>query len=89
MIQGYLKAVQRVLKGSLNAVSKRFGGSFKESVSVFQENLKKVSKVLQEYFNEVLFDEFVVAWISSQLPEQKEGFFLKKKSILKSVSKIL
>ena len=61
----------------MNAVSKRFGGSFKESVSVFQENLKKASKVLQEYFNEVLFDEFVVAWISSQLPEQKEGLFIK------------
>ena len=62
-----------MLKGSLNAVSKTFGGIFKESVSVFQENLKKVSKALQECFNEVLFDEFVVAWISSQPPKQKEG----------------
>ena len=77
MIQGHLKAVQSVLKGSLKAVSKKFGGSFKESVCVFQENLKKkASKVLQECFNEVLFDEFVVEWISSQLPEQKEGFFV-------------
>ena len=31
--------------------------------------------MFQEYFKEVLFDKFVVAWISSQLPEQKEGLF--------------
>ena len=37
--------------------------------------LKKISKVFLECFNEVLFYDFVVAWISSQLPEQKEGFF--------------
>ena len=29
--------------------------------------------VFQEWFNEVLFCNFVFAWISSQLPEQKEG----------------
>ena len=28
--------------------------------------------MFQECFNEVLFSDFVVAWISSQLPEQKE-----------------
>ena len=40
-----------------------------------EEFKKKVSRVFQEYFNEVLFWNFVVAWISSQLqlPEQKEG----------------
>ena len=26
-------------------------------------------------FNKVLFSDFVVAWISSQLPKQKEGLF--------------
>ena len=31
--------------------------------------------MFQECFNEILFDEVVVAWISSQLPEQKEGLF--------------
>ena len=43
MIQEYLKEVQMVLKGSLKAISQKFGGSFKESVSVFQEYLKKKS----------------------------------------------
>ena len=32
--------------------------------------------MFQECFDEVFFDKFVVAWISSQLPKQKEGFFL-------------
>ena len=59
----------------MKAVSKMFWGSFKESVSVCQENLKKASGVFQECFNEVLFDKIVVASISSQLPEQKEGLF--------------
>ena len=31
--------------------------------------------MFQDYLNEVLFCNFVIAWISSQLPEQKEGFF--------------
>ena len=31
--------------------------------------------MFQECFNEVWFDEFVVAWISLQLPEQKDGLF--------------
>ena len=35
---------------------------------VFQENVTKS-------FYEILFCNFVVAWISSQLPEQKEGLF--------------
>ena len=36
---------------------------------------KKVSRGFQECFNEVLFRDFVVTRISSQLPEQKEGLF--------------
>ena len=31
--------------------------------------------MFQECYNGVLFCNFVVAWISSQLPEQKEGLF--------------
>ena len=46
--------------------------------SVFQENFRKVSRVSLECFNYVLFRDFVVAWISSQLPEQKEGLFCSK-----------
>ena len=36
---------------------------------------KKISKMFQKWFNQVLFYDFVVAWISSQLPEQKEDLF--------------
>ena len=46
---------------------------FKESVKCV---FKKISRVCQECFKEVLFCNFVVAWISSQLPEQKEGLFI-------------
>ena len=38
-----------------------------------QENCKKK---FQECFMKILFDDSVVAYISSQLPEQKEGLFL-------------
>ena len=34
---------------------------------------KKISKVFHECFNEVLFCNFVVAWISLQLQKQKKG----------------
>ena len=33
----------------------------------------QVSRVFQISFNEVWFCHFVLTWISSQLPEQKEG----------------
>ena len=41
------------------------------------ESVKCVPRknVFQECLNEALFCDFVVAWISSQLPEQKEGLF--------------
>ena len=32
--------------------------------------------MFQESLNEVLFCNYVVAWISSQLPEQKEGLLV-------------
>ena len=45
---------------------------------MFQENLKKKLQVFfQKVFNEVLFYNFDLACISSQLPEQKEGLFSK------------
>ena len=48
---------------------------FKESIRCVS---KKVSRVFHECFNEVLLCNFVVAWISLQLPEQKEGLFKKR-----------
>ena len=50
-------------------------GSFKRVKCVLRKFQKNVSKVFQECFNEVLFHDFVVEWISSQLPEEKEGLF--------------
>ena len=41
----------------------------------FKKISEKVSRVFQKSFNEVLFCNFVVAWISSQLPKQKVVLF--------------
>ena len=50
---------------------------FQKSVkSVSRKFQKIVSSVLQECFKEVLFCNFVLACISSQLPKQKEGFLI-------------
>ena len=68
------KGVFREFQGSFKDILRKFQGCLKKVSSVFQENFKKkVSMVFQEWFNEVLFCNFVFAWISSQLPEQKEG----------------
>ena len=80
----------RLSKRSSEGDKREFEGSFKdvlrnfkESVTVFQENLRKKTSIgFQVCFNEVFFDEFVVAWISSQLPEQKEGLLLLKLSLV-------
>ena len=65
-------------------MSREFQGSFKDILRVskkvsivFQENFKKSFKGVStlECFNEILFSDFVVAWISSQLSEQKKGLF--------------
>ena len=56
----------------VSKVSHDFQGCFmifKEVSGVFQGSFKKSFKVFQK--------EFHVAWNSSQLPEQKEGLFLK------------
>ena len=62
-----------------------FQGSFKDILSKLKESVKghvcfkkiskKVSRVFQECFDEILFCNMVVPWISLQLPEQKEGLF--------------
>ena len=44
---------------------------------VFEGAFKKIKKKkVQGHFNEVLFSNFVFAWHSLQLLEQKEGLFL-------------
>ena len=88
MFQGYFKEILRVLKGRLRGVPRNCQGCFKGTSSQFQKRFKQVSRVFEESiecvskksnkkgcFNVVLFCNFVVAWISSQLPEQKEGLF--------------
>ena len=64
----YSKGASRVSKRSLKGVS-----------SQFQRHFKEVSSVFQECFNVVLLCNFV-AWISSQLPEQKEGLLFLDRS---------
>ena len=70
-LQGYLKEVQRMFQGSFKDVLRKFQGCYSKCQVCF----KKISMVFQEYFNEVLFCNFVVAWNSSHQPEQKEGLF--------------
>ena len=73
-LQRYLKEVKRLLKGVLCCVKdvlRKFQGCLKRVSSVFQENVPKN------------FKGVVVALISSQLPEQKEGlFFFLFKSVI-------
>ena len=75
----WFKGALRVSKRSSNGVSREFQGTFKDILKKYQRCFKKISKqvsrVFQECFIEVLFCNFVVAWISSQLPKQKEGLF--------------
>ena len=66
--------VQGRLRGDLR-VSKRSSKGVKRELRQVQRCFEEASRVFQEFFNEVLFDKFFVAWISSQLPEQKEGLF--------------
>ena len=82
-------------QGRLKGVSRHFHSRYKEVSRVFKESVKcvlrnfkkkKVSRVFQECFNEVLFCNFVLALISSQLPEQKEGLFRSKKSSIQNLS---
>ena len=57
------KEVLKVFQGNVKGVSKKFKRCFKKFSRVFQESLR-------------VYCNFVVAWHSSQLPEQKEGLFL-------------
>ena len=44
-------------------------GHGKEVSSVFQENFNEKFLSVKKCFNEVLFSNYVLAWISSQLPD--------------------
>ena len=61
--------------------SREFHGSFKDVLRVFKDSVKCVPIKFQIKFQEFSkmfqwsFCNFIVAWISSQLPEQKEGLF--------------
>ena len=54
---------------TFKADSRELQGYLKEVQRVFQGIFKAVSKMFHECFNKVLFCDFVVAWILSQLPE--------------------
>ena len=68
VIQGCFKEDWRVLQWSFKWVSVVFQKKFNEFC-------REVSKVFQGSFKAVLMCNFVVAWISSQLPKQKVGLF--------------
>ena len=69
LIQGNFEGVY---KRSSKGVSREFQGGFKDMLRKCQVCFKKM---FQECFNDVLLYNFVLAWISSQLPEQMEGLF--------------
>ena len=82
MFQGCFKEVLRVsenmFRGCFKGVSMQFKRCFKDVLRVkcvSRKFQRKVLRIFKESFNEVLFYNFAVLWISSQLPEQKEGLF--------------
>ena len=60
---------QRCVKQVSRLFEKSIKGGSRKSIK------KKIARVFQECFNEVLFCNFVLAWISLKLPEQKKGLF--------------
>ena len=62
MLQGYWKE-------SFKSIPWKFEGCFKEVSTI----CPMCYKVVLGCFKEVLFSNFVVAWHSSQLPEQKRA----------------
>ena len=80
-IQWRFKGVQREFSDRFKDYLRKFQGYVKCQVCV-QENFNEKFLVLQKCFNEVLFSNYVFTWISSQLPEQKEGLFFKSEQIL-------
>ena len=91
MFQGSFKGVPTKIEGCSQipprelqvSVSKRSSKVFQVSFKAVSKTFKVVSRVFcvncvsrkYKYFNEALFCNFLLAWVSSQLPEQKEGLF--------------
>ena len=73
MFQGSFEWVSRVLERISKGILGKFQICFKGVSRKFKGCSKKDFRVLQGSFNEVLFCDCVLACISSQLPEQKEG----------------
>ena len=67
------QCVSRVFERSSKGIPWKFKICFKGVSRKFKGCSKKDFRVLQGSFNEVLFCDCVLACISSQLPEQKEG----------------
>ena len=68
----YLKEVQKLFLGCFKDVLGKFLWCLKNASSVFQKSFIKSFKYVSRIFKWSFFCNFV-AWISSQLPEQKEG----------------
>ena len=71
--QGCFKEVLRLFQERLRVVPKDIEGWFNGASRVPKRSWKGVSREFQGTFIDVLFCNFVVAWISSYLPKQKEG----------------
>ena len=85
-LQGYFKRALKVLERkfqSFKSAPRKVQGCFREVSTICQ----KCFKELRGCFKEVLFSNFVVAWYSLQLPEQKEGLFCIKEQRCRSDTK--
>ena len=95
MFQERLKDVSREFQVAFKGIWKKFKRNFKKVLKVFQGNVKGVSKKFKRCFRKLsrVFQEslrvycnYVVAWHSSQLPEQKEGLFYQIPTFITSSS---
>ena len=71
-IEGCSKRPSRVIQGRFKGIKKKFKGYLREFQGSFL-----VSRVFKNISMEFCFCNFVIAWISSQLPEQEEGLLKK------------
>ena len=82
MFQGRLRGGLREPQGNLKiskGVLRKFQGCIKNVSCVFSRKLQiKFKECFKNILMKFCFCSFVVAWISSQLLEQKEGLFLIK-----------